>query len=304
MPPSEPHPHFRERPSCEACGAGGARPLYASSFDHPEVRRFVETYYDGRVDQAWLAGAPFVLAQCQGCGFVWQRWVLRDEGLGLLYEHWIDPAASREKRDTKPLATSLAYARDLAHVASLVGKPPSQIAVLDHGMGWGAWCRMALAFGFRAAGTELSEARQAHARSLGIEVVTLDALPPHAFDFVHSEQSFEHIPEPRACLEKLAAALRPGGFVRVAVPDAGPELRGLLEGAYRPAKGAFQPLEHINAFTHASLEALGRRAGLEPVVRPWFPLVAPDARSLVRSLLSPLRSRFAGTSLTFRKPAR
>jgi SAM-dependent methyltransferase len=143
--------------------------------------------------------------------------------------------------------------------------------------------------------------RQEHARAFGVEIVSVDALPDGHFDFVNSEQSFEHIPDPGRSMRTLAAAIRPGGVMRVSVPDAGRAMKRLSSPTWRAKKDAFHPLEHINCFSHAALERLGRDAGLSPIMRPVFPVLARGPEGLVRGVVAPLFYRFAGTTQYFRK---
>jgi SAM-dependent methyltransferase len=295
------HPHFRLRLACEVCSRPEKTILLSKAFLDPVVYGFLTEYYAGRIDPEVLSGADYEIARCNGCGFMWQTAILRDRDLGRLYSEWIVSGESREKRLGSDHGLYSGYAREMGHIAAFARKRPREIAVLDHGMGWGYWCRMATAFGFRAYGTELSEERQEYARTFGAEIVSIDALPGAHFDFVNSEQSFEHIPNPGQSMKKLAAALKAGGVMRVAVPDAGWGVKRLGSPAWRARKDAFHPLEHINCFTHGALRRLGREAGLSPVMRPMFPVVATGPGGLVRSFVAPLFYRFAGTIQYFRK---
>lgn len=67
-------------------------------------------------------------------------------------------------------------------------------------MGWGDWFQMAQSFGCKAAGMELSEARVSHAQSRGVPAVEWQELASRRFDFINTEQVFEHVTDPlRRC---------------------------------------------------------------------------------------------------------
>jgi SAM-dependent methyltransferase len=139
-------------------------------------------------------------------------------------------------------------------------------------MGWGYWVKMAEAFGLEAHGAEVSESRLDHAERLGLNVLRPEELAGHRFDFINTEQVFEHLPDPAGTALELAGLLRDGGILKVSVPTAIRVKRLLARGKWtgpgrNPMKDVF-PFQHINAFIHRSVIALGRRAGLEPVPIP------------------------------------
>jgi 2-polyprenyl-3-methyl-5-hydroxy-6-metoxy-1,4-benzoquinol methylase len=112
---------------------------------------------------------------CDVCGFMWQAYVLDPLGMHLLYEHWISAEESLAKRTHADVTLFEQYAREVARISRILGGNPHRIRVLDFGMGWGFWCRMASAFGYEVEGLDLSEARRKYARERGVRVV--DRLP-------------------------------------------------------------------------------------------------------------------------------
>lgn len=148
--------------------------------------------------------------------------------------------------------------------------PPGELKALDFGFGWAEWTRMAAAYGIDVCGAELSQVRIDYAASIGIRVVDADALPSREFHFINTEQVFEHLLEPGRVLRQLAAALRPGGLLKISVPDCDRAIRKLRRaGAFAGLSDEdimpIAPFEHINSFTHDSLVAVGREAGLAPL---------------------------------------
>jgi SAM-dependent methyltransferase len=61
--------------------------------------------------------------------------------------------------------------------------------------------------------------------------VTTDALPEGAFDLVHCRLVLEHLPERDTALARMAAALRPGGYLVVEDMDWAPATTGWAYGA-------------------------------------------------------------------------
>jgi SAM-dependent methyltransferase len=170
---------------------------------------------------------------------------------------------------------------------------------------------MTRAFGAVAWGTELSPARRDYCLQLGIEVVADDALPDGGFDFINADQVFEHLPQPRETLGLLVKKLRPGGILRIAVPNGlGIEraLRRFDRELARPVLGALNPvapLEHLNCFRTRALVRLAASHGLRRVIPPWKMLLAamyfpPGAARKAKAMARPfyLRSGIA-TQLFF-----
>jgi 2-polyprenyl-3-methyl-5-hydroxy-6-metoxy-1,4-benzoquinol methylase len=171
--------------------------------------------------------------------------------------------------------------------------------LLDFGMGWGAWCRMAQAYGYSVAGFELSQQRREHARAWGIRVI--DSLEsPERYDYINCHHALEHVPDPHQTLARLVAALAPGGLVRLSVPEGREMEQRLREPGWCAEKDALHPLEHLNCFTSDTLARLAARAGLRLAPEPAR--AAPGLRAFARRAAAALRSkggRLAGTTQTF-----
>jgi SAM-dependent methyltransferase len=197
---------------------------------------------------------------------MYQGEILNPEGLGALYETWIGAEGSFQKRHQGSLGDKIGYARQAMQIIKACKLPPHEVRVLDFGMGWGNWLLMARAWGMQAAGLELSSERQAYARAQGLEV--LSAIPPESFHFINAEQVFEHLAEPYQVLSNCAAGLKPGGFLRIAVPDGRETRRKLGAATWGLGDMPSIPLEHINIFTPSSLQTFAARAGLVPLPPP------------------------------------
>jgi SAM-dependent methyltransferase len=105
----------------------------------------------------------------------------------------------------------------------LAGLPPG--AVLDVGCGRGDLGAALVERGWRAVGIEPSEAAcdVAARRGLDARHGTLGSVPlePESFDAAVMSHSLEHMNDPRAALECVRRALRPGGVLVVSLPNFG-----------------------------------------------------------------------------------
>lgn len=257
---------FVQRTTCEVCGAKDSKLLISRPFKDPVIWEFLAEYYEGRLKKEDVGEAMFEVRECSVCDFVWQSFILDENGMKKLYEDWIGSESSQEKKLKAPLAFFMSYARDMERIAMLIEKKPGESHVVDFGMGWGYWCLMAKAFGFKVTGIELSKQRVDFAKTNGIRVVdALSDLGTASVDFINADQVFEHIPTPKSVLKEIVTLLTPQGIARIAVPNGKSVRKHLKDQSWVASKDALHPLEHINCFTRKSLIHLASEAGLEPV---------------------------------------
>jgi SAM-dependent methyltransferase len=286
---------FIHRPTCELCRANRSTILYSKPFDHPDIAGFLAHYYQGRVDMSILSGIPYEIALCENCDFIWQTYILNDEGMRHLYNRWIGSDASLSKKEA---AGYESYLRQAEVIALLFpDKRRGEIEVLDFGMGWGYWCLAAMKCGYRVAGLEISAERVQSAREKGVEVI--GDLDHRKFDFINAEQVFEHIPQPLETLTSLSKTLNPGGVIRIGVPDGKGMTGELKRPDWKPAKNALHPLEHINCFTRPTLIRLGESADLHVVNPPPLLTLKYGAKGLLKSIAGRYYRQFKGTTLYF-----
>jgi len=248
---------------------------------------------------AKLDGISYTLMECGACGLVYQREAPDDDLVEALYERWIDPEDSLARMRAHDLGLYAGYAQEIMQAFHALARPPASLKVLDFGMGWGRWPALARGFGAQVFGSEISDVRLAHARSVGIESVAWNDLPGQSFDLINTEQVFEHLVEPRETLAQLARALAPDGLLKISVPN-GTNIHRLLRtmdwGApkfTRNSLNAVAPLEHLNCYDAGALRALGATAGLQPVYLPLstyyrFTFPSTRLRRFARELVKPV----------------
>jgi SAM-dependent methyltransferase len=316
---------FLRRDVCPACDGADAETLARLPYDSAPLLAFLKAYYAEATDlERWLAGATYEVVRCRACTLVFQRNVGGAGLLTALYDVWLN-SSYRPEADAEYLSQVAAPARtrdghELFAVARTLGGSCDSLRVLDYGMGWGLWARIAHGLGAMTYGFDLSASRCEYARAHGIEVVELDDLRGLGVDFVNADQVFEHLTSPVEVATLLASALRPGGILKIAVPradDIASRLRSPDFDAPRSSRaslGAIHPLEHVNCFSPRSLTALARRVGLVPMRVPLASQVAflatPNAiprrpLPLAKAIVRPLYNLAGRTNLYawLRKPS-
>jgi len=302
---------FTLRNRCPACYKQATSVLFTASLTAPPISDYLEAFYapQGGIELAALEGGEYVLLECVGCGLVFQRDVLSDALMHRLYEKWIDPVRSLAiyQEDTG-VSHVLAQVRQIADLIGFIERKPSQVKVLDYGMGWGHWCQLALAFGLDAYGHELSPSKIESAAHKGVKNLSQAEFANGVFDFINADQVFEHLSDPLETLKKLVQSLKPDGLIRIGVPDGWDIKRRLNSANWQEAKqgrnslNPVAPLEHINCFNHRALVNMTRLAGLEPTSVPSRHALtcAGRMRSMLRPIFYTLRGSF-GTTAYFKR---
>jgi 2-polyprenyl-3-methyl-5-hydroxy-6-metoxy-1,4-benzoquinol methylase len=293
--------HFISRERCPSCDSPQFKSIYQTPYDEPPVRNYLEEFYSrqGGVEFEYLDGTTYELCECSSCGLIFQRDIPNNALMERLYEVWIDPRKVFEQHLKEDgLAHYSHHAQEIMQIVAWFDVAPSTLRFLDFGMGWGEWALMAKAFGCDAYGAELSRERIRHATSIGVKVVSWDEISRHRFDFINTEQVFEHIPEPLQTLHHLKKSLKPGGLIKISVPTANDIARRLRIMDWRAGKGTknslnpVAPLEHINFYRRKSLIRMASAAGLEEVLMPlklyYRYLSAWRGINIAKNLLRPI----------------
>lgn len=227
------------------------------------------------MDFNYLQGADYHLSACQDCTMIFQREVPGDHLMEVLYEEWIDPKkVFLEHQRTDRLKKYTHYAEEIATMIAFFKAVPSSLKFLDFGMGWGSWAQMAKALGCNAYGTELSQQRIDYAMANGVKIMTWDDIPAGNFDFINTEQVFEHLSAPLETLLHLKQGLNKNGILKISVPtvkDIDRRLELMDWKAERKSKNSLNglaPMEHINYFKTNSLIKMADIAGMAAIEIP------------------------------------
>ena len=278
------------RDACPACAAAPARPVALLRFGAPPLSDYLRAFYADHpgCDFSTLAGKDLAIAECPRCGCIFQATVPDDAFLARFYRDGLYGGLAPE-RAVEPYVFEL-MAREMAMVVRFLQPRVARPAVLDFGTGEGQWARLAASTGLATHACDVSDHAFARLAAAGITCHRTSELPHAAFDFINTEQVFEHLPRPADEVVRLAAALRPGGVLKIGVPH-DPLLRKKLGSPdwlapkNSPASlNGIAPVEHLNHFSPEALRHLAARAGLEALaVRGWELLPGATRRPGLRS---------------------
>jgi len=259
---------FHQRGGCPLCDSSEQKILCEIPYHDHRLMKFIEQFYQGRIPSESLTSGVYRVVACAQCDFIYQDPVLNEIGMRTLYEEWIDNAKSLHKKRTAKSKLYRQYAGQVQTLSRLFARRPGQVRVLDFGMGWGYWSRMAQAHGFDVVGFELSIQRSQYARRMGVTVIDDLGAAGDGFDFIYANQVFEHLTDPVKTLQTLCRCLKPQGIIHLRVPDGRGVANRLARQGWSPDLDAIHPLEHINCFTRETLTRLAAGAGLKPFNPP------------------------------------
>jgi 2-polyprenyl-3-methyl-5-hydroxy-6-metoxy-1,4-benzoquinol methylase len=222
---------YERVPACDVCGQSSAgHPILFYKHNTPVVR-------------------------CTGCGLLYSNPRWKGEHLFGVYgdDYWED-YAERVKHTALDMAANQARWDPNLHVLEGVRQTGR---ILDVGCATGEFLAAAQARGWEGYGVEVAPQAAAIAEKLygvRVHVGTLDTAPwPDGwFDAVTLWDVIEHVPSPRAYVERIARLVRPGGMFAVSTPN----IRSLTYGLIGRDWWVVGPNAHIYYFAPRTLVRL------------------------------------------------
>lgn len=301
--------YFGIREKCPACNSSDIAEIKSVPYEEPVLKEYLMEFYasTGGGDYKYLSAANFALDKCLSCGLVYQKEIPGEELSAILYDIWIDKNVTLERQKHKDLNYFLCVAQEITSIIEYFGETPGKLKMLDFGMGWGNWCRMAKGFGCHASGMELSLERIKSALESGIEIIDWEELPNRNFHFINTDRVFEHLPEPLKTLSHLAKGLSSNGVIKINVPE-GTDIEKAINAwdwkAPRDSEltlNAISPLEHLNCYSRNTLLKMAYESGLELVKIPKSSKIIPPNPSCWAQNRTASSSHWGDTYLFFKK---
>jgi len=221
----------------------------------------------------------YTLVRCQGCGLIYVSPMPTAAELAAHYQDagYFEGDAQQGYRDYAAMEKALRPLFE-RRLRALAQQFPQRGRLLDYGCAAGYFLAMAAADGWQVQGVELATemAQQAAARSGALVVTTLDELPDAPFDVITLWEVIEHLPQPAATMQALAARLRPGGMVMLSTPNT-----AHWQAVREPQRwGGYRPPSHLTFLTPDTLARIMQAAGLQrvqvagtaplPPLPPWL----------------------------------
>ena len=302
--------YFVERNDCPGCGQSVCTELFSARLlDHPLSDSIERNFGVTGIDVFEIVkDVKYRLLECSNCELIFQLNCFTEDFMEQIYQQRSLAPEVQARDSGKPLRLSAYYAEEVVALLKMFNRNPGDIDVLDYGMGWGHWCSMAKAYGCNTFGFDVSECKKDFARKNGITVI--DELAGKSFDYINTEQVLEHVLYPLETVKMLCHSLKPGGILKISVPNGERINKTRLLDATDPANmglNLVSPLMHINTFNYKAIVTMAENAELKPVRIPvsnqYSNIHLLNVKQAVKAVLRPLYRRFIRTTyLHFIKP--
>lgn len=253
-----------------------------------------------QVQDKSVSQETFTIQQCAGCGFQFTNPRPDAASIGKYYESDAyvshNSAAQGLVNRVYKAARYFTVRRKVALITRLNAGQKGRL--LDYGCGTGHFLAGAKRAGWQVAGLEPNDRARADAAArVGqpiLEATALASLPAGSFDLITLWHVLEHVHTLQETLHQLVAALKPGGKLLIAVPNA----ESLDAQHYRQHWASYDVPRHLYHFVPATMRRLLASHGLRLATTLPMPL---DAYYI--SMLSErnLASERAGGPLTVLK---
>jgi SAM-dependent methyltransferase len=278
---------FESRRHCISCGSSSLDEVARGSFGDEPLRSFIESDPWGENPLPVLESKNWSLVECCACGQRFHREILSPDWNQIRFSRWMTEDSIRQFETDHRADYAVRYVQ---HVLRL--KDHGVKRVLDFGCGFGQFVQMCRLFSIEALGVDPYHAqRSAGGNQIYAELNDV----PGSFDAITMFEVLEHLEDPLAVLKALRRRLNASGLMIVEVPDTS----GVNRISSRDEYYKIHPLDHVNAFTPASLDAIMDQVGFERIAkRPAYVTTSP--KQLAKDALRPIFKRHATTQAYFR----
>ncbi len=249
-----------KRIKCPVCNFDKIQSIYKLSYRDPKIKNFLEVYYNKKLNLDLIADNNYNLLECKNCKFIFQEHIPDELFSEHLYENLISAPASLKKKKENIRNLKKKYLNEIFLIDKIFqGK---KINILEFGAGWGFWSLVAKESGFNVSCLELSKKRVEYMKSKNLNVINVIEKNKPKYDFIYSDQTFEHIGDPKETLELLNSSLNLGGYILLNFPSSF-GFKRKIKNNYTPNKDEAHPLEHLNLFNRSSMNYLIRNTKLK-----------------------------------------
>ena len=241
------------RKTCPFCNYIKFNTLYSLKYKSNKLRKFFKKYY--HYNSFKLQEYCYDLIECKNCTGIFQKYIPNKNFSCALYNKIISTTNSLEKKLNFSNINFKKYFNECRLIEKIINKKPRDISVLEFGSGWGTWAKFLKANNFKVDCFEISRKRINYIKNDNITVLKSLNFTHKNYDFIYSDQTFEHLNEPKKTINTLSMLLKKNGYMLLGFPSSF-LFKSKLNKNYIPCKDAAQPLEHINLFNKKCLKIM------------------------------------------------
>jgi len=249
-----------KRIKCPVCNFKKIWSIYKLSYGDLEIKNFLEVYYNKKLNLDLITSNDYNLLECKNCKFIFQESIPNELFSEHLYENLISATASLKKKEENIINLKKKYYNEIILIKKIFKE--RKINILEFGAGWGFWSLEAKKSGFNVSCLELSKRRVEYMKSKDLNVINTIEKNKPKYDLIYSDQTFEHISDPKETLDLLNSSLNLGGYILLNFPSSF-GFKRKVKNNYMPNKDEAHPLEHLNLFNRSSMNYLIKSTNLK-----------------------------------------
>ena len=162
-----------------------------------------------------------IIVECKNCKLIFHKNYLNDYHFNK-YPKLTDSNFHKYKKFLKKKKDKRIYGiykKNINLIFNILGKNINA-NILDFGSGWGDWIKSSNSFGFNTYGAEIDTFKLKYLNKNKLTLIDFDKIDPNLkFDFINTEQVFEHLENPVYFIKKFSKILKHNGLVRISVPN-------------------------------------------------------------------------------------
>lgn len=251
-----------ERLKCPFCGSKNLKLIYKKNYLSEDIKNFLKEHLY-RFPLKILKKKNFEVLECLNCTGIFQKYILNKFYTKKFYEKYVPHKIAFNKKKKLTNYFRKVYNYEYSLVKKYFKNKKRKIKVLEIGAGWGHWLlNINKNKDFSITAVEISETRRKFLIKNKIKTFSSINLIKGKFDFIFSDQTFEHLSEPFLSLKKITKNLKVGGIIYLKVPP-GIFIKKKLTKNYIVGDDEIIPLEHINVFNKLVNSTLAKNLGLK-----------------------------------------
>lgn len=251
---------FIARKKCPICSE---KKLFKKKVDihKNEAIYLLQKYYKKKISLGIFKNYIYKILKCSRCELEFQEFICNKKLSYHLYENIINKKESLNKKTKLNFIGFNNYLKEIELISKIFKKDSNKIKILEFGCGWGFWSRLAQSFNFDVRTIEISKSRIKFFQKYGIK--NLKKLKKRdKFDFIYSNQVFEHLSHPKIEFLNLISHLNKQGYLFIKVPS--PFMMNIKKIFKKyPHENILFPLEHINLYKKKTFEFLANKYKLK-----------------------------------------
>ncbi len=248
-----------KRYKCPFCNSLNFHQIYKKKFLSNDIKSFLKKHLNN-FPLHILKNKNFVVMECGKCSGIFQEYILNSTYNRLFYEKYVPHNVAFNKKQKSKDYFNKMYNYEMSLIKKYF-QNENKINVLEIGAGWGFWSLYIKKNNLDVTAVEISKTRRNFMKKNKIKTFSSLELVKKKFDFIFSDQTFEHLSNPFDTLRKVSKLLKKGGIIYLKVPP-GIYIKKKLNDNYSVGEDEIIPLEHINVFNKKVNSAMAKTLGL------------------------------------------